>query len=260
MCVAAAIAGAGVVGGVASGVIGANASKSAANTQAQAAQYAADLQNSQFQQMQQNLQPYMNLGQSGISQLQALLGSGNLNSQFSFNPTQAQLEQTPGYQFTLRQGLKGVDNAAAAKGLNLSGAQMKGISDYTTGLADQTYQQQYNNALQQFMTNYGVRSDQYNRLAGLVGLGQNAAAGVGNAGLQTASNMGSALMGGANAQAAGQIGAANAISGGIGQIGSSVGLYSLLKGNNNSFNSGSWATGYNANDPSTYFNDPTAYG
>ena len=260
MCVAAAIAGAGVVGGVASGALGASASKSAANTQAQAANYAADLQNQQFGQIRDSLKPYMDLGSGQIPNLMALLQSGQLNRPFQFDPTMAQLEQTPGYQFTLQQGLKGVDNAAAAKGLGLSGAQMKGISDYTTGLASQTYQQQYNNALQTFMSNYGINSDMYNRLSGLVGLGQNSAVGVGNAGMQTAANVGNTLMAGANASAAGQVGAANAISNGIGQIGSGVGLYSLLKGNNGSFNSGSWATQYNANDPSTYFNDPTAYG
>lgn len=224
--VAAAVGGAALAGGLASSAIGADASRSAANTQADAADHAADLQNEQFQQMLKNLMPYMDLGQSGIGQLQDLLSSGTLQKQFSFDPSQ--LGQTPGYQFTLQQGLKGVDNAASAKGLSLSGAQMKGIADYTTGLADQTYGQQYDRALRSFMTNYGVNSDQYNRLAGLVGLGQNAAAGVGNAGLQTASNIGNTLMSGANAQAAGQIGSANAINNGIGQIGSGIGLYSLL--------------------------------
>jgi hypothetical protein len=228
--VAAAVAGGAIVGGVASSAIGGSAAKSAANTQADAANNAAQLQWQQFQQLQQNLQPYMQLGQSGIPVLQGLLTDGRLDPQFSFNPTEQQLEQTPGYQFTLQQGLKGVDNAASAKGLNLSGAQMKGIGQYTTGLADQTYQQQYQNALQNFMTNYGVNSDLYNRYAGLVGLGQNAAAGIGNAGLQTASQAGNFLTSGANASAAGTIGAANAINGGIGSISQGAGLYGLLGG------------------------------
>lgn len=258
--VAAAVGVGAAVAGVAGSAMQAGAASDAANTQADAAKQASQLQYQQFLQMQKNLSPYMDLGQYGIGGLQGLLNSGALNQRFNFDPTQEQLEQTPGYQFTLRQGLKGVDNAAAAKGLNLSGAQIKGISDYTTGLADQTYQQQYNNALQQFMTNYGIQSDQYNRLAGLVGLGQNAAAGVGNAGLQTANQIGGNMMGAGNALAAGQIGSANAISNGIGSIGSGIGLYSLLRPAGNSFNSGSWATQYNANDPSTYFNDPNAYG
>ncbi|UIY58090.1 hypothetical protein [Burkholderia cepacia] len=223
MCIAAAVAGAGVVGSVISG----SAAESAANTQADAANNAANLQWQQFQQMQKNLQPYMNLGTNNIQGMQDQLAKlGGM--QFSFNPTQAQLEQTPGYQFTLQQGMKNTNNALAAKGLNLSGAQAKGLADYTTGLADQTYQQQYQNALQQFATNYGVNTDQFNRLSGLVGLGENAAAGVGNAGLQTASNAGNILMSGANASAAGKIGAANAIGGGVSSLGGSGLLYSLM--------------------------------
>src|SRR6185312_1307095 len=98
------------------------------------------------------------------------------------------------------------------------------------GLASNTYQQQYENALKSFMTNYGVQSDTYNRLSGLVGVGENAAAGVGNAGLQTASNAGNFLTSGANAQAAGMIGGANAITGGLGSIGQGGLLNALLGG------------------------------
>lgn len=238
------------VAGVAGSAMSSSAANSAANTQANAANNASALQWQQFQQMQQNLQPYMQLGANNIPGLQSQLGQlGNMN--FSFNPTESQLEQTPGYQFTLQQGLKGVDNAASAKGLNLSGAQMKGIGQYTTGLADQTYQQQYQNALQNFMTNYGVSSDQYNRLSGLVGLGQNAAAGVGNAGLQTANTAGNYLTSGANAQAAGTIGSANAINSGIGSVAQGGLLYSLL----NQGNSGSiYGNSYNG------FDNPANYG
>jgi hypothetical protein len=252
MCIAAAIAGAGLAGSA----ISASGSKSAADTQASAANNASQLQWQQFQQMQQNLQPYMQLGTNSISGLQSQLGKlGGMN--FSFNPTEAQLEQTPGYQFTLQQGLKGVDNAASAKGLDLSGAQLKGIGQYTTGLADQTYQQQYQNALQSFMTNYGIQSDQYNRQAGLVGLGQNAAAGVGNAGLQTANTAGNFLTSGANAQAAGTIGAANAISGGLGSASQSGLLYSLLNQQN-----GSIYGGFNPAYQSSYsgIDNPDNYG
>lgn len=252
--VAAAI-GVSAAAGLAGSAMSASASKSAANTQAQAAQDAAGLQWQQFQQLQQNLQPYMQLGTDSIGGLQSQLGKlGGMN--FSFNPTQQQLEQTPGYQFTLQQGMKNTNNALAAKGLNLSGAQAKGLANYTTGLADQTYQQQYQNALQQFMTNYGVNSDQYNRLSGLVGLGQNAAAGVGNAGLQTANSAGNYLTSGANASAAGTIGAANAASAGLGSLGGSGLLYSLMKNNNpgSSGAGGIYGSSYNA------FDNPDNYG
>lgn len=189
----------GNISGGLSGQTAANASLSAAQMQEQSANYAANLQNQQFGQMQQNLQPYMNLGTTAMPQLMQMINGGG----FQFNPTEQQLSQTPGYQFTLNQGLKGVDNSMSAKGLNLSGAQAKGIGQYTTGLADQTYQQQYQNAYQNYNTNYG-------NLANLVNLGQNAAAGVGQAGMQNATNVGNTLMSGANAGAAGQVGAANA--------------------------------------------------
>lgn len=78
----------------------------------------------------------------------------NGGAQFNFQPTQQQLEQTPGYQFTLQQGLKAVNNSNSAVGWGLSGAGQKGIAQYATGLADQTYQQQFNNALQGYQTNF----------------------------------------------------------------------------------------------------------
>lgn len=232
--VAAAVGVGTAVAGIAGSAMQAGAASDAADTQAQAANNAANMQWQQFQQMQKNLKPYMDLGTNNIQGMQDQLGRlGGM--QFSFNPTMQQLEQTPGYQFTLNQGLNTLNNQMAAKGLNLSGAQARGIADYTTGLASNTYQQQYQNALQNFMTNYGVGSDQYNRLAGLVGIGENAAAGVGNAGLQTASNAGNLLTSGANAQAAGRIGSANAIAGGLSSAGQGGLLYSLM--NNGGFGS-----------------------
>lgn len=153
--------------------------------------------------------------QSATSGANSLGGMGDttglgalLTRQFSFDPSQ--LEQTPGYQFTLNQGLKSLANQNAAKGLGLSGAQQKGALEYATGLADNTYGQQYQRALQSYATNYGLASDQYNRLAGLAGMGQSSAAGVGNAGMQTGSMIGNLMTQGANAQASGLVGAANA--------------------------------------------------
>ena len=70
-------------------------------------------------------------GQQALTQLQGLTGTGvggnpltaPLTSQFQ--PTMAQLEQTPGYQFSLDQGLKATQNSYAGQGLGASGAAMK---------------------------------------------------------------------------------------------------------------------------------------
>lgn len=219
-----------------------HAAKSAANTQAAAADRASQLQMDQFNKMQQNLQPYMQAGQTGMGGLLGILGlpggsnagsagglAGLLSTPFSFDPSK--LDQTPGYQFALEQGMKALNNQNSAQGLNQSGAQQKGLLQFATGLANQTYGDQYNRALQQFSANYGLASDQANRLAALTGMGQNAAAGVGNAGLQTGSNMANLLTGAANAQAAGQIGSANAMNGALSGISNNAMLYSMLRGN-----------------------------
>lgn len=74
---------------------------------------------------------------------------------------QTALEQTPGYQFTLDQGLKSVQNSYAAQGLGSSGAALKGAASFATGLADQTYQQQLNNYLQNYNSNLSNYNSQF---------------------------------------------------------------------------------------------------
>jgi hypothetical protein len=59
--------------------------------------------------------------------------------------TEAELVQTPGYQFNLSQGLRAAQNSAAARGLGVSGAALRGAANYATGLADSTYQNQFAN-------------------------------------------------------------------------------------------------------------------
>ena len=192
------------------------AAKNAANTQAAAADRATEEQRAQYAQMQENLQPYMQAGLGGLTGLSQMPA-------FSFSG--ADLQNTPGYQFALQQGLKSLNNQNSAQGMNLSGAQQKGLLQYATGLADQTFGDQYARALQTYQTNY-------NRLSNLASLGQNAAAGVGNAGMQLGANVGNLMTGAANARAAGMVGSANAISSGIGSIGNNAMMYAML-GNNN---------------------------
>jgi hypothetical protein len=57
---------------------------------------------------------------------------------------QKTLEATPGYKFNLDQGIRGVNLSSVASGM--SGAQAKAAAKYATGLADSTYQNQFNNA------------------------------------------------------------------------------------------------------------------
>ena len=212
----------------------AQAITTAANTQAAAANNAAALQNAQFQQTQANLAPYASIGTAALPQLLQSLGyqgqygaNGNLTGLsgqgFQFNPSN--LAQTPGYQFTLQQGLNAVNNATSATGQTGSGAQAKGLANYATGLAQNTYNQQYQNALTTYQQNAST-------LGSLLSTGQNAAAGLGSMGMQNAQSVGNTLQGGANATAAGQIAAGNATSNALNgamQLGlGGAGIYSLL--------------------------------
>lgn len=51
----------------------------------------------------------------------------------------ADFQTTPGYQFRLQQGINALDNSAASRGMVLSGAQARGISDYGQNTASQEY-------------------------------------------------------------------------------------------------------------------------
>jgi hypothetical protein len=189
---------------IGSAVVGAGASIMGANAQADAAQASADAQMKMYKQTRADLLPYNQQGQAAG----AILGNRLTELTSPIVMDQATLRNTPGYQFNLSQGLKSVQNGAAARGLGLSGAAMKGAAAYATGLADSTYQNQFNNAQQN-------QANAFNRLMGVTQLGENAAAQTGAYGTQTAANVGNSLIQGGNAQAAGYLGAANALTNGV---------------------------------------------
>lgn len=232
------------VGGIAAGSMESSAAKSAASTQASAENQAAQTQQNMYNQTAANLAPYNQAGQQATSNIQNM-------SPFNFNPTEAQLEATPGYQFNLDQGLKSTQNSYAAQGLGSSGAALKGAATYASGLADTTYQNQFANALSTYNTNLGVQQ-------GLAQLGEGAAAQTGSFGTTTAANIGATQVGAGNAQAAGTVGSAQAAGSAINNATSSIGsgltsayLYGNLFGSN-----GNTASMY---APSSSVNSATPY-
>ena len=210
--IALASAGAGLVGSA----LSASAAGTAAKDQTNAETNAANIMHQQYLQTRSDLLPYNTQGQTDISAYNAM-------APFSFNPTQATLENLPGYQFTQDQGLKAVQNSAASRGLGVSGAAQKGAASYATGLAAQTWPELYNANLQTYQTNA-------NKLLQGATLGENAAAQTGAFGTQTAANIGQTAVGIGNAQAAGAVGTANAISGGLNGIGGNLFTAALLGG------------------------------
>lgn len=202
MGVAAAIAGAGVLGAGAS-IYAAN---SAASAQKSAEQQAINEQNKMYGNAQQALQPYENFGQSQMGTLSNLLSPNSKTAQ-------ATLSSLPGYQFALNQGLQATQSGAAARGLGTSGAAMRGAADYTTGLANQYY------------------FDNVNALQNAVNTGANAAGGLASSALGTGQGVSNALTGIGNASAAGSIATGNAISGVGNQLSGLMLTNALLRNN-----------------------------
>jgi len=222
--VAAAIVGGAVVGGIGTAVSGSEA----AGAQEDAANSANATQLQMFNQSQQDLQPYMNLGTSEMPAYEQALSG--LSSIQPFSYSGADLTSNPAFQFASTQGLKSVLNSNAARGLGYSGAQIKGSENYETGLAEQYYQNYYNQALQSYDTNYNVASGKASALSGAVQLGGNAAAGAGNNAINTGSAIASNTIGAGNAAAASDIATGNAVGGAASSVGSSALLSQLLAG------------------------------
>ena len=112
----------------AKGVLGAGANIFGAQTAASAQrsrrgrQTASNTQLAEFNQLQQNAAPYIASGNAANTELQQQLPG--LIAPINMNETA--LQQTPGYQFDLTQGLKSTQNSATARGLGISGAALKG--------------------------------------------------------------------------------------------------------------------------------------
>lgn len=196
--------------GVGAAALGAWGSKSAADTQASAADKASQAQLQMFNQTQGNLQPYMKSGTMALDQInQGLQPGGQFTHQFGLQDFQA----SPAYNFNLQQGQMAIDKAANAKGGgNLYAPQtLQDISKFSQGLASNEFQ----NAFSNYQTNVG---NVWNRLYNTAGSGQNAAANLGGFGTTTGGQIGQNITGAGNAQAAGTMGAVNAVTGSMGNV------------------------------------------
>jgi hypothetical protein len=201
-------------GAVASSVVAGNAAKRAAGVQADAAKVASDRALAQYGETKNNLAPYIDAGKGGLAEEQNLLGLGS-GGAADPGKINSFLEKTPGYAFTLDQGLKSTQNGFAAQGLGSSGAALKGAAQFSTGLASQ----QYETILQNYMK--------------LAGQGQDAATTLGGQGLTATGNANAYSTSGAAATAGGIIGGANALTAGINGVTSQAGNAALMLGLNN---------------------------
>jgi hypothetical protein len=167
-----------------SALLGASASKSAANTQAASADRATELQERMFNKQLELQQPFQEAGVNALNKMQ----SGNVMGMMD-----------PSYQFRLGEGLKALERSAAARGGLISGGALKAAQRYGQDFASQ----EFGNA--------------YNRLASMAGLGQTATGAQSNAAGQFGTNAGNLMTGAGAARASGYVGGANALTGGLNQ-------------------------------------------
>ena len=159
-------------------------------------------------------------------------------------PTAEQARQTPGYEFGLQQGEGAQQASAAANGTLLTGGTQAALNQYGQNYADTNYNNVYNQALQTYGTNYNTWANQqnseYNRLAGMAGMGQTAADTMNTNGLQSTGQMANTINStgqqvgqqnnnAAAATASGYVGAGNAYSGMANGLGSSLSQMMMLK-------------------------------
>jgi len=209
--VATAVIGAGVLG---AGAQMFGASK-AAETQSKNAERVAQMQQAQYQQTRQDLEPYREIGADAGKRLTGRLSE--LTTPISVNPDDFQ--NSDYYKFVANQGQRGVTNSAAARGLGMSGAALKGAAAFSKGLASQEWQ----NNFQMQNTN---QTNAFTRLKSLVDTGAGAATGTGVLGEKAAYNSGAALTGGANAEAA----AYNSYGKSIADLSGKIGGYAMYNG------------------------------
>lgn len=195
--VAAAIVGAAVIGGVATTASG----NRAANAQRDAANTASRAELEQYYQSREDMQPWRDAGQHALDQITE---GTSQNGEFSRDFTLSDFTKDPGYDFRMQQGQQALDRSAAARGGALSGAAIKGSLRYGQDFGSNEYQNAYN----RFNND---RTQRFNRLASIAGIGQTATRDVAQMGSQTLSNVANNIVGAGNAQASSYVNQGNAI-------------------------------------------------
>lgn len=212
---------AGVWLGAAAGVGGALISSSATKKASQAQQQSATQANDAALQAQREAQAYQKSLDDRAYADNAPYRAAGTNALAKLSGAQdftgADLASSPGYQFGLAEGNRGLTNSAAARGGLLSGAALKASTKYAQDYAST----KFNDAFTQDATNK-------NRLATLAGIGQTSVGQTTSSGLQTGSSIANGLMntaqvvgnnltGAGNARASGYLANGNALTGAVNQ-------------------------------------------
>lgn len=153
------------------------ANQQAAQQQAAALAQSANLQRDMYNQTRADLAPWRSAGAGALGQLVQEMGQ-------PWGPG------NPAYDFQFNEGMRALDNSGAARGMSMSGAQIRATQRFGQGLAAQG------------------RGEQLNRLQALAGIGQTATGQGAQAAQNYGQSAGQTLASIGNAQAQGTTSAA----------------------------------------------------
>jgi len=174
----------------------ADATKEAASASAEASRYATDLQKAMFDKQVELQQPWLQAGTNALTKMQG--GEYALPEAFKYDPNS--MYQDPGYAFRMEEGMNALNRSMAARGLGVSGANVKGALKYGQNLGSQEFGAAYGRAMDEYNSRLNRANTGYNRLASMAGVGQTATSNLGNASNAYGTNVGNIAMGNAATQ------------------------------------------------------------
>lgn len=186
-----------------SSLAGALGSMGAARSMSNANQAIADSNYRIFQEQKALQEPWRAAGVEALNKLRS--------PEMQFTPFSAdKFQADPGYAFRLSEGIKGLNNAAAARGGLLSGGTLKATERFAQGLASQEYQ----NAYDRYNKDYSMKLSPLQTLAGY---GQGATNNLAGATNTYGTNQAETLANRGNIGASSYLGAADALARGASQ-------------------------------------------
>ncbi len=198
-------------------ILGSRAAKQAAQIQANSADRATQMQWDMYNQQREDSQPWMDAGRAGLGTLREM----TLGGEFSKPLSVGDVQNEPGYQFGMQQGLTGIARQLSKMQGRNGGATLKALTRFGTDYGATKYNDAWNRA-------NADRGFRYNALANLSGTGQQAVNQITSTGMNAANNAGNLTTSGGAARAAGLVGSANAIGNGITGAGNSLLQYQMF--------------------------------
>ena len=215
--------------GIASSIIGANASKDAAAAAAAQEQKALDFQKQTWATTQANEAPYLKAGEQGLANYQSQINSAT-QPEYNYKIPDFNFStyEDPGSIYRMAQAAKAINNSSISKGLTGGGA-IKALASKQQEMAGNAYSDAWNRYLQNTQQQYKQAGDIYNRnldwqntqigrQADLAKTGASMASGLGSLGAQTGSQIGQTYSNLGSSNASGIAGAGNAINQGISTV------------------------------------------